>query len=193
MQQQSLFNPFPVLTTSRLRLRKITHADAQDIYLMRSDPEVMRYIPRPLATCVEDAVKVIDLVNGFIETEERINWAMELKETGQVIGMIGYVNRRPEHNRAEVGYSLNRAFHRKGLMYEALIEVIRYGFQEMKLHSIEAIIDAENEASGSLLKKAGFRQEAFFREDFLHNGVYRNSVHFGLLHADLVNVQTGKS
>lgn len=155
---------------------------------MRSDPEVMRYIPRPLATCVDDVLKLIDLINGFVDTEERINWAMELKETGQVIGMIGYVNRQPAHFRAEVGYSLNRTFHRKGLMREALIGVIRYGFQEMQLHTIEAIIDAENEASGALLENVGFKQEAYFREDFLHNGEYRNSVHYGLLHSDPLNL-----
>ena len=151
---------------------------------MRSDPEVMRYIPRPLARSVGDALQVIKMVNEFVETGERINWVMELRETGQVIGMIGYVNRKAEHNRAEVGYSLNRNFHRKGYMREALQRVVEYGFSELKLHTIEAIIDAENNPSGALLLQAGFQQEAFFREDFLHNGVYRNSVHFGLLRAE---------
>ncbi len=51
----------------------------------------------------------------------------------------------------------------------------------MNLHSIEAITDAENTASGSLLLSTGFEQEAFFKEDFYYNGQYRNSIHYGLL------------
>ena len=174
------------METGRLILRQLTDEDAADVFIMRSDPEVMRYIPRPLAVTVADALQVIQTINGFIATGEKINWAMELKETGKVVGVIGYVNRRPEHARAEVGYSLSRHHHRKGLMLEALLRVIEYGFTDMQLHSIEAIIDAENIASGSLLEAVGFKQEAYFREDFLHNGVFRNSVHYGLLHSDTV-------
>ncbi len=184
MEDQSLYNPLPELTTARLVLRKLTTADAADIFIMRSDPEVMRYIPRPLATTVDEVVTFIGMINGFIETAERINWGIELKETGRIIGMIGYVNRSPAHNRAEIGYSLIRARHRQGYMQEALLRTIDFGFREMKLHSIEAIIDAENIASGNLLESVGFTKEAIFREDFLHNGIYRNSVHYGLLHSD---------
>lgn len=184
MEDQSLFNPLPSLPTSRLLLRKLSHADAADIFAMRSDPEVMRYIPRPLATSVAEVVTFIDMINDFIEKAERINWGIVLKETGQVIGMIGFVNRQPAHHRAEIGYSLVRTHHRQGFMQEALSRTIEFGFNEMKLHSIEAIIDADNIASGSLLEAVGFTKEAYFREDFLHNGEYRNSVHYGLLCSD---------
>lgn len=178
------FNPFPQIETQRLRLRRPLLADAADVFEMRSDPQVMQYIPRPLAKTVEDAADVIRMVDDFIEKNERINWSIEWKETGKVIGLIGYVNIKPEHDRAEVGYSLNRAWHRRGIMREALNAVVDFGFNSLRLHTIEAIIDAENVASGKLLEDTGFRQEAYFREDFFYNGRFRNSIHYGLLQAD---------
>jgi len=178
------FNPFPVIHTSRLILRRPLPTDAVDLLEMRSDPEVMQYIPRPLATCEDDVRELINMLDGFTEKNERINWAIEWKSTGKVLGLIGYVNIKPEHYRAEVGYSLTRAWHRRGIMREALSAVLEYGFGDMKLHTVEAIIDAENAASGKLLEDAGFIREAFFREDFFHNGRFRNSVHYGLLQPD---------
>ena len=175
------FTPFPVMETEHLLLRQLCDDDAADVFIMRSDPEVMKYIPRPLAVTLDDAIAVIHMVNDFIEKGEKINWAITSKSTGQVIGIIGYVNFKPEHFRAEVGYSLSKAFHRQGIMHEALACVLKYGFESLNLHSVEAITDADNIASGSLLLKTGFRREAYFREDFYFNGKFRNSIHYGLL------------
>lgn len=178
------FQPFPTLATPRLILRRPGLEDAADLFLLRSDPEVMRYIPRPIAQSEGEVVALIEMINDFTQKGERINWAMEWRETGEIIGLLGYVNIKPEHKRAEVGYSLARAWHRRGIMREALQEVLRYGFEGMNMHSIEAVLDAENVASARLLERAGFRQEAHFREDFLWEGVFRNSLHYGLLRAE---------
>lgn len=178
------FNPFPVLGTPRLSLRRPVETDAADLLVMRSDPEVMQYIPRPLARTESDVLDLITLLDGFIEKNERINWAIEWKATGRVVGMIGYVNIKPEHYRAEIGYSLSRVWQRRGIMREALAAVVAYGFGDLHLHTIEAIIDSENTPSGKLLEDAGFIQEACFREDFFYNGRFRNSIHYGLLRPD---------
>jgi ribosomal-protein-alanine N-acetyltransferase len=178
------FNPFPVLETDRLLLRQAAVSDAEDLFEMRSDPHVMQYIPRPLAKTIEDVQALVRMLDGFLETNERINWAIEWKDSNKVVGMIGYVNIKPEHFRAEVGYSLARAWHRKGIMREALHSIIKYGFGPMQLHSIEAIIDAENVASGKLLEIVGFRQEAHFLQDFYYNGKFRDSIHYGLLKSE---------
>ncbi len=169
------------LITSRLLLRKPEEKDVTDIFEYRSDPEVMKYIPRPLAKTHQDVRDLLTMIEDFNQKKERINWVMEWKETGKVIGMIGFVKILPEHARAEVGYALNRKWQRQGITKEALKAVLQFGFEEMKLHTAEAIIDAENNASGALLLNAGFRQEAYFREDFFYDGQFRNSIHFGLL------------
>ena len=181
-----MFTPFPTLETGRLILRQPADTDAADLFEMRSDPEVMKYIPRPLAKTPDDMMPFLKMLSDRLAEGTGINWAIELKDTGKVVGLIGYVNMDPDHQRAEVGYSLTRSFHRRGIVSEAIKAVIRYGFEgPMKLHSIEAIVDADNIPSAKLLERVGFVKEAHFREDFLHNGQFRNSVHYGLLQSDV--------
>ena len=176
-----MLNAIPTIHTGRLTLRRLRPEDAADVYIMRSDPEVMRYIPRPLATSIADAGSLIEKLNHFADTDEAYNWAIEWKETGEVIGIIGFVHLKPNHLRAEVGYSLTRSRHRQGIMREALLRILQYGFEDMNLHSIEAIIDEDNLPSGALLEAVGFRKEARFVEDFCYNNEFRNSIHYGLL------------
>lgn len=181
------FSPHPVIDTPRLILRQPAQGDVPNFFLMRSDPEVMKYIPRPLAQSHADVDTLLELIETNRLKNERINWAIEWKETGDAVGMIGFVNTQPEHHRGEVGYSLMRNWHRKGIMREALLAVLQYGFKDLNFHTIEAIIDADNTPSGKLLESVGFRQEAYFKEDFLHNGEYRNSIHYGMLHSEFKN------
>ena len=178
------FRTFPDLETSRLRLRKPALEDAADIFEFRSDPAVMQFIPRPIAKNLDDVIDLLKVLDDSLEKNERINWAIEWKDTGKVLGMIGYVNILEPHSRAEVGYALNRIWHRQGIITEALQAVVDFGFQNMALHSILAVIDAENIASGNLLERFGFRKEAHFMEDFFHDGHYRNSVHYGILQSE---------
>lgn len=167
--------------TKRLILRKAQLNDAADLFPMRSDPEVMRYIPRPLAKNIEDVEALLTMIIGFWETGERLNWMMENKATGKAIGMVGFVEILKEHNRAELGYMLDKSYHRQGYMTEAISAIVNHGFNTMGLHTIFAIVDEENKPSMAILEQAGFNQEGIFREDFLHNGEYRNSVYYGKL------------
>ena len=66
-------------------------------------------------------------------------------------------------------------------MKEALLAVINFGFTEMKLHSIEAHINPENTASGSILEKSGFIREAYFKEDFFFGGKFIDTAVYSLL------------
>ena len=175
------FLPFPQLETERLILRQIRPSDAEDVFVFRSDADVMRYIPRPIAQSLDDIYPLLAMIEDLIIKGERINWGICLKSTGQLIGMIGFVQIKPEHFRGEVGYVLAKAYHRQGIMREALNKVLHFGFETLQFHSIEAIVDADNTASSALLLDAGFRQEAYFREDFYQHTSFRNSVHYGML------------
>lgn len=178
------FDPFPDLETSRLYLRKINKKDIDDLFVMRSNPEIMRYIPRPLAQKEEDVLELIHRMDEGLLKNESINWAMALKENDQLIGTIGYVRSKPEHHRAEVGYMLNPFFHAKGYTYEALKEVIKFGFNKMNLHSIEAIIDPRNRASEKLLLKCDFKKEAHLKENVFWNDEFSDSVIYTILNKE---------
>ena len=175
------FTPFPNLETERLLLRRVVPADVKEIFALRSNPETMKYIPRPLLKTDEDALEHVAMIDSKIDTNEGINWAITLKDNPKLIGIIGHYRIKPEHFRAEIGYMLLPDYHGKGIISEAVKEALRYGFQVMKLHSIEAVIGPENKASAKVLEKNGFVKEAHFKENEYYDGRFWDSVVYSLL------------
>lgn len=175
------FTPFPVLSTERLLLRRILFTDAADLFILRADENIMRFIPRPLAKSVEDVNNLIQSIDEGTAKNELINWAITLKEENKLIGTIGFVRTTLQHHRAEVGYLLHNDYQGKGIMQEALTAVIDFGFKQMKLHSIEAIIDPDNIASAKLLERNHFIKEAHFKENSYYNGKFLDAIHYSLL------------
>jgi ribosomal-protein-alanine N-acetyltransferase len=175
------FTPFPNLETERLYLRRLVKEDVNEVFALRSDKEVMKYIPRPLVKTEEDALEHIAMIDAKIENNEGINWAITLKDNPKLIGIIGHYRIKPEHFRAEIGYMLLPEYHGKGIIVEAIKETLNYGFQVMKLHSIEAIIDPENLASESVLQKSGFVKEAHLKENEYYEGRFLDTVIYSIL------------
>ena len=175
------FTPFPNLKTERLLLRRLVNEDLNEIFTLRSDQEIMKYIPRPLAKTKEDALAHIVLINSRIDSNEGINWAITLKNDTKLIGIIGHYRLKPEHYRAEIGYMLHPEYYGKGIMTEAIQEVVKYGFEIMKLHSIEALIDPRNLASEKVLQKRSFVKEAHFIENEYYEGKFLDSVVYSIL------------
>jgi len=66
-------------------------------------------------------------------------------------------------------------------MSEAVSTILDYGFEQMNLHRVEALIGKDNMASLSLVKKFGFTQEGILREHYFTNNTMEDSVIFGLL------------
>jgi [ribosomal protein S5]-alanine N-acetyltransferase len=175
------FTPFPNLETERLHLRRVVNDDVNEIFALRSDKETMKYIPRPLAKTKEDALEHIALIDSKIENNEGINWAITLKNDSKLIGIIGHYRINPEHYRAEIGYMLLPEYQGKGIITEAIKEVVKYGFEKMKLHSIEAVIDPENLISEKVLLKNGFVKEAHLKENECFEGRFLDTVIYSIL------------
>lgn len=175
------FTPFPVLDTERLLLRRITDEDVNEVFELRSNPETMKYIPRPLVKNSEDALEHIAMIEDKIITNMGINWGITLKDNSKLLGIIGYYRLQPENYRAEIGYILLPEFHGKGIIPEAVNRLITYGFEDLNLHSIEAIIDPENYASEKVLQKCGFIKEAHLKESDFYEGRFLDKVIYSLL------------
>lgn len=175
------FHPFPVLETERLLLRRVTTDDVNEVFELRSNPETMKYIPRPLVKNNEEALEHIAMIEEKIETNLGINWGITLKGNPKLLGIIGYYRMQPENYRSEIGYILLPEFHGKGIITEAVNTLIKYGFNDLKLHSIEAIIDPENYASEKVLQKCGFVKEAHLKECEFYDGKFIDSVIYSLL------------
>lgn len=175
------FSPFPILETERLILRRVLPSDVKEMFELRSNPETMKYIPRPLLTNHEEALAHIQMMEDKIETNEGINWAITLKGDDKMLGVIGHYRIKPEHYRAEVGYMILPEYHGKGITTEAVQCVVDYGFNTMQLHSIEGVIDPVNGASEKVLQKCGFVKEAHFKENEYFDGKFIDAVVYSKL------------
>lgn len=107
-----------------------------------------------------------------------------MKGTTSIIGTIGYWRMQKEHYRVEIGYILYNGYQGKGIVDEALKALIKYGFQTMQLHSIEANVNPANAASMKLLEKNGFVKEAYFKENYYYNGKFLDSVIYSLVNRE---------
>lgn len=175
------FQPFPVLETNRLVLRKIVLEDAENLFVLRTDEEVMKYIGRPRPKSIIEVEELIDKMNDITM---RIQWGITLKDDNRIIGTIGYHQIEKEHYRAELGYMLHPKQWNNGIMTEAIQSIIKFGFNKMKLHSIQAIINPENDASRKILKKFNFLKEGYFKENFYFEGKFYDSEVYSLLNTD---------
>ena len=175
------FNPFPVLTTERLVLRKFEYTDVPAFFEVRSNAQIMQYIARPLAKTLNDAADLIKVINDLLNSNSGITWCISLKNTNEFIGSIGFWRIEKENYRAEIGYLLNPAFQGSGLMQEAIKTVIQYGFGVMNLHSMQANVSPGNAGSIKLLEKNNFMREAYFKENYFHNGAFADTIVYTLL------------
>ncbi|MFM9943671.1 MAG: GNAT family N-acetyltransferase [Bacteroidia bacterium] len=175
------FHPFPTFDTERLTLRRVTMVHSQDMFNLRADINAMRYLDRPIAETLDDAEDLIKRMDNDIDNNTGIGWGIFLKNTNRLIGTIGYYRMKKENYRAEIGYMLLPDFWKQGIMSEAMKPIINFGFNEMKLHSIEADINPNNEASAAILKKHGFVQEAYFKENVYSNGQFLDTEIYSLL------------
>ncbi len=175
------FNPFPILESNRLTLRRLTQADVGSILELRGNAENMKFIPRPIAKTESDALEHLAMIDLKIENNEGINWAITLKSTKEFIGIIGHYCIKPENFRSEIGYMILPEFKNIGITTEAIKAVVDYGFDIMNLHSTEAIIDPKNSASEKVLQKNGFVKEAHFLENEFYDGQFLDTVIYSQL------------
>jgi [ribosomal protein S5]-alanine N-acetyltransferase len=150
------FTPFPTLSTDRLILRQMTMEDEQEIFQLRSDDRVLQFIEIAKAETVDDARKFIEKINTVISENESVMWAITLKDDDKLIGTICFWNIVAEAMEAEIGYMLHPGLQGKGLMQEAVIKVIDYGFTIMRLNTIVADLDPKNSRSLKILERTGF-------------------------------------
>ena len=142
------------LETERLRLRKIRREDAQRIFdCWASDPEVTKYLTWNPHESVAVTEKVMELWLAEYEQPDCCRYGIELKETGELIGMIDVV--RIVGGKPEIGYCSGRAYWGNGYMTEALRAVCAALFDE-GYGTILIRAQRENIGSNRVIQKAGF-------------------------------------
>lgn len=161
---------FPKLETERLLLRAITKDDAEGIFDCFSNENVTRYYGQETLENLEQAEAFVEFFSNSYKEKRGIRWGIERKGTQGIIGTIGFNAWSPKHKRAEIGYEIHPEQWRNGYTSEAVLKVLRYGFDELGLTRIGAVVFIDNEASSNLLTKVGFQKEGVLRGYMYQNG-----------------------
>ena len=154
------FSPFPVLKTERLTLRQLVSSDANEIFALRSDANVNKYLERKPSKSINDAKTFIQTINENIQKNDSIYWVITLNSTDKLLGTICLFDFSGDNLTAEIGYELLPDFQGKGIMQEATSKVIDFGIQHIGLNSIEAYTHSENQSSTRLLEKFNFKKNS---------------------------------
>jgi [ribosomal protein S5]-alanine N-acetyltransferase len=171
------FADVPKIETERLILRKITLADAEDMYAYASNEEVTSYVTWDTHTSISDT---IEFIHTFLPQYDAA-WGIEVKENGKFIGTVHFVWWQPEHNSAEIGYVLAKEYWGKGLITEAASAITSFGFDHMNLVRIQARCFLENKGSEGVMKKLGMSFEGTSRKVMYVKGEHKDLKVYSLL------------
>ncbi len=177
---------FEIIETKRLILKGLTPDGMQYIFENLSKPEIKKILGH---RSEEDYVKEENKYKKGYSTYNRsfMLFLLTDKASGTIIGRCGLHNWNVEHRRAEVGYVMeDDLYKRKGLMSEALEAVIGYGFNNLKLNRIEALVGAGNVPSLRLLEKNNFIKEGVLRRHYYIAGEFEDSVLFSKLYEEYI-------
>ena len=176
----------PTLHTPRLLLRPATQADTPFILKLFSRSETNKY------SGFEDIVtpaEAAEMYEGYLKpgfpTHFRV--VIELKKTCEPIGTIGLYLYSKKNRRAEIGYDMLKEHWGRGLMAEAVEEILRHGFEVLNLNRVEATTDSKNVASVHVLERASFKLEGLLRERYIYKEGFHNELFFGIIASDWRN------
>ncbi len=161
---------FPTIKTPRLKLRQPCAADVKPLLKMMQDKDVLRYFGIDPFKSEQESLAEVAWYNRIFDESQGIWWIISEKDAGDYIGDVGFFKYEKRHARAEVGYKLSPAFWRRGIVTEALTQVVDYGFAEMDLNRIEALVDPRHTASLRVLEKLHFSTEGILREYEIEKG-----------------------
>ena len=141
------------LMTERLVLRPFDENDAEEAFNnWTSDEEVSKYLTWNPHKTIEDTKRIISLWICQYEKPERINFAIVLKETNELIGgidVVGYIDGIPV-----IGYVLARKYWNNGYISEACNEVVKFlfslGYEQIRIDAVK-----ENIGSNKVIQKCG--------------------------------------
>lgn len=177
------------LETERLFIRMETAEEYKELFETLTDEELKERF-----NLSDEALEVQKWkVKGSMTTYRMSFRMFHLieKASNKVIGDFAFHNWFAMHSRSEIGYAMKAdEYKNKGYLKEALKVIIPYGFEEMKLNRMEAIIGLGNIASQKAVAGIGFTYEALLKEHYCDNGIIEDSMLFRLLRSEFEQHKT---
>lgn len=157
--------------------------DLDELYSFHSRPDVAKYLYWDARTR-EETREALGVKIGQAELREdrdAFSIAVELRETGSLIGDLSLFELSPEHRQGEIGFVFHPAYHGRGLAAEASQEILRLGFNDLGMHRIYGRCDARNTPSARLMERLGMRREAHFVEKEIFKGEWSDELVYAML------------
>jgi len=173
------------INTPRLQLKSITPSLINKLFVEKTDTEIKAFFDVD-----ENGYHYLKNMHEKGMETHRLSlfYFLVLDKNGKIIGECGFHSWNQSHKRAELFYSLrNENDKRKGIMSEALVSVLDYGFDKLGLHRIAALTANYNIASIKLLERFGFTKEGTMREDYVVEGRNEDSECYSLLKWEWTN------
>lgn len=184
-----LFSHIPKLETQRLILRDMRVSDAEDMFAYAQREDVSRYLTWTPHPGIQHTKEYLTYVGQRYRTGDFYDWALVSKEDDHMIGTCGFTSFDFSSDSAEIGYVLNPDYQGKGLATEAVREVLKFGFETLSLHRIEAKFIKENTRSQKLMERVGMQFEGYAREAMKIKGEYRTIGRSAVLRREWISMQ----
>ena len=161
-----------MLETERLILRPMNEGDIDDVFAMRRDRDIMRFIREP----VRDRAETADWVKLVSSrwADEKIGFCSLIeKNSGKFSGWCGLWQLK-ETGEIEVGYAITKKFWGRGFASESAEAFLEYGFEKLNLEKIAAVAFPENRASHRVMEKLGMSYDYtgnFYGRDLVHYSI----------------------
>ncbi|MBL7746761.1 MAG: GNAT family N-acetyltransferase [Chitinophagaceae bacterium] len=179
-----------ILHTERLLIRNLRASDLINFHAYRSNPEVTKYQGFDVFSMqqAEDFIKE-QTDKEFGNPGEWVQYGMENKATGQLIGDCAIKLDGNDTRLAEIGITISPSEQKKGYAKEALLSILDYLFSLPDFHRVTETVDAANTASIQLLKSTGFRQEGHFIENIFFKGQWGSEYQFAMLKSEWLKLK----
>jgi ribosomal-protein-alanine N-acetyltransferase len=177
------------LTTDRLIIRDLNYDDLDFIHVIHSNPEVQKYATLDIPESIDESE---DYLKKYIEQQnhsprKEYGFCVSLLNQEQ-IGLIGLSIGLSRFKNAELWFKLHPKYWGKRYATEAALLVVKFGFERLLLHRIEAGVATENVASIGVLEKVGMQKEGLRRKILPIRGEWKDNFHYAVLEDDLIQI-----
>jgi RimJ/RimL family protein N-acetyltransferase len=178
-----MLQPDYPIVTERLLLRPYRESDLEALYAIRSRDDVMRFLYEEPLSRDEAHENLMERIgrDALRREGDELKLAIEQRETGRMIGGANLTWSSAVHKQGEIGFMQHPDQHGRGYAREAMLAVLRLGFEGLDLHRICGRCDARNAASARLMERLGMRREAHLRENEFVKGEWTDELVYAIL------------
>ena len=176
------------IITERLILRRFIYEDADDMLkIWVSKPEIQYMYSEPVYTTKDEVNELLNKYISAYSQNDTYRWAIIERKSNKCIGQIAFFLVDTKNHFAEIEYCIGPDYQKKGYMTEALKEIIKYGFDKIKLHKIQISTKENNMPSKRVIEKCGFTYEGTLRDYFYFEDKYIDRLYFSMLKREYHN------